>query len=202
MSVFHGHLRFHANMSSLDLSLYTRHSCRNLRQNSNFFCISKIECAHTPDIARWEALNVWKLLPDIPGKSFNDGRSPPFRPRTSSSYRSFKSFFPKTTALIRDWSIFTPSMRFEETALSIKACSRRILSFCFNSPLFGKGVRFCSVRVAPTWSHNLWFQVGNLIKEYKIENVYPHIRPATRNERRTARQTSSDSCNKWGQPLA
>src|SRR5258708_3553762 len=31
---------------------------------------------------------------------------------------------------IRAWSTSTPSIRLEDTALSIKACSRRALSFC------------------------------------------------------------------------
>src|SRR3989338_8392232 len=51
-------------------------------------------------------------------------------PRTSSSSRSRSSDLPKITVAIRAWSTTTPSIRLDETALSIRACSRKTLSLC------------------------------------------------------------------------
>lgn len=48
--------------------------------------------------------------------------------RTSSSLRSRRCDLPKTIVPIRFWSTTTPSIRLEEMALSIKACSRKTFS--------------------------------------------------------------------------
>ncbi len=51
-------------------------------------------------------------------------------PAISSSFRSRNSGLPKTMVATRDLSTSTPSMRLEETALSMRACSRKTFSRC------------------------------------------------------------------------
>ncbi len=66
-------------------------------------------------------------------------------PRTSSSSRSHSNGFPKTMVAMRDLSTSTPSIRLDDMALSIRACSRSALRRCGDCRVYNS----CFPRASP-----------------------------------------------------
>lgn len=81
----------------------------------------------SPRVRRCSSLMVFSVIGNFAPCSWMSLSASRY-PLTSSSSLSRRCALPRRTGLMRAWSTVTPSILFDDTALSIKACSRRTLS--------------------------------------------------------------------------